>query len=351
MSSRSGRGHSRRDRDGYDDEDLYTGHARAYDDDRGYTDYGDAYDSRLSQALVPLGDSAQLPAAFDDDRDSLTGPLVIPGTGQSMGTGYLPRRERPLLMRLAVIGLTACVIVTGLFAVLPTGGNASGVAGATPFQALANAVVLHATPDFFWYTVQKGDTIDSVAQKFTCQVGGIYELNSMLSGEELQLGKAYKIPKDPNYGLYYRPPSFFAQGANGGQRYTNNPWTSIAGTPPDGSLCAPTPTFAGGDANNMANYDLASYHLYAPNPGAYWVRGFTFYHFGDDLANPMGTPIYASQAGEVIFSGWDPGGGGWTIKIDNCNHVSTFYAHMEKLLKKAHDMVHEIGRASCRERV
>ena len=132
--------------------------------------------------------------------------------------------------------------------------------------------------------MQKGDTVDSVCQKFNCQVGGLYELNGMLSGEELQLGKAYKIPKDPSYGLYYRPPSFVATGVGGGQRYTDNPWTSMAGNQPDGSLCAPIPKFIGGDANDMNNYDLSSYQLYAPNPGAYWVRGFTWYHFGDDLA-------------------------------------------------------------------
>lgn len=335
-SGRSGGDHSRHDRDAYDDR------YEEYDDRAGYTGEYDEYDSRMSQALVPLDESANVPAVRDEDDETgeRAAPVVIPGTGQSMGTGYLPRRERPLLMRLAVIGLTACVVVTGLFAVSPLSGGTGDVAGATPFQALANAVVLHATPDFFWYTVQKGDTVDSVAQKFNCQVGGLYELNGMLSGEELQLGKAYKIPKDPNYGLYYRPPSFVGVAGFGATTYTNNPWTSMAGSPPEGALCAPIPTFNGGDADNMANYDLSSYHLYAPNPGAYWVRGFTFYHFGDDLAKPMGAPIYAAQAGEVIFSAWDPGGGGWTIKINNCNHVSTFYAHMETLLKKVHDEVH-----------
>jgi LysM repeat protein len=351
-SGRSGDSHARHDRDGYEDEYANYGARDRYDDNTGerdaytgaYDAYDSDYDSRESaamsgRALVPLGDSASLPVAADDEEERGS-PLVIPGTGQSMGTAFLPRRERPLLMRLAVIGLTVCVVVSGLFAVVPLGGTSQDVAGATPFQALANAVVLHTTPDFFWYTVLAGDTVDSLAQKFNCQVGGLYELNGMLSGEELQLGKAYKIPKDPNYGLYYRPPSFVGVAGFGATTYTDNPWTSMAGNPPEGALCAPIPTFYGGDASNMANYDLSSYKLYAPNPGAWWVRGFTYYHFGDDLAQPMGAPIYASQAGEVIFSGWDPGGGGWTIKVNNCNHVSTFYAHMETLIKHVHDMVH-----------
>ena len=143
-SGRSGSDHSRHGRDGrdayedgYDHYDSY-GERDAYDDEdgarTGYTGAYDDYDSRMSQALVPLDESARLPVAADDDAaGDRTGPVVIPGTGQSMGTGYLPRRDRPLLMRLAVIGLTACVVVTGLFAVVPLGGCSSGVAGATPF--------------------------------------------------------------------------------------------------------------------------------------------------------------------------------------------------------------------------
>ena len=89
----------------------------------------------------------------------------------------------------------------------------------------------------------------------------------------------------------------------------------------------------------MGNYDLSSFDLKSPNWGAYWVRGFTWYHFGVDLANPAGTPIHAAQAGEVIFAGWDTGGGGWSVKINHCNHISTAYGHMEQLLVKVHDMV------------
>lgn len=332
MAKRPGRDRSRRGGDRRGDFDAS---GEWYDDDDRYTGEDDAYASRHGGALMPVGDeSGALPVPYGEGD---TGPFIIPGSGETMGTGYIPRRERPLVQRLAVITLTACIIFTGLFAVAPLNGGGADARSATPFEALAGAVVWHAQTAFVWYTAKSGDTLDSIATKFGVQIGGIYELNGMLSGQEIEIGKAYKIPTDPSYGLYYRPTSFYAAGNCAGcTRYGNSPWTSIAGNPPAGSLCGPTPH---GDGDNMGNYDLSSFNLYAPNPNAYWVRGFSWYHNGADLANPEGTPIHASQAGEVIFAGWDPGGGGWTVKIDHCNHLSTFYAHNDQLLVHAHQMV------------
>jgi murein DD-endopeptidase MepM/ murein hydrolase activator NlpD len=327
MARGTGRGGRWRTGDDFDDE---------YDDDGYGADQDDGPPSRRGGALVPRGESGNLPVPFSEDD---TGPFIIPGSGLPLGQSLLPPRQRPLAMRLAVLGLTACLIFSGLFAVAPLNGSGVDAAtGGTPFQALSGAVVWHAQVDFFMYVAATGDTLDSVATKFNCQIGGIYELNNMLSGEELQVGKAYKIPKDPNYGMYYRPASYYVAGY-GATTYTSSPWTSNAGVPPPGALCGPTPQRTGADPDNIADYNLASFQLGVPNPGAYFVRGFTWYHNGDDLANPAGTPIHATQSGEVIFAGWDNGGGGNAVKINNCNHIATFYCHMEQLLVQVHQMV------------
>ncbi len=273
-------------------------------------------------------------------------PVVIRGSGRVISLNYVPRRQRPLVMRMAVLALTVCIIIAGLFAVVPLNGEGANAAhSTTAFQAIANAVIWHASPGFTWYTVNSGDTLDSVATKFKAQVGGILELNGMLSGEELQIGKSYKIPTDPNYGIYYRPANYSASysGTNtssGGYWdqtiYTDQIWSTMAGTPPDGALCGPAPR---GSGDNLANYDPNTFDLKAPNWGAYWVRGFSWYHLGVDLANPEGTPIHAAQSGEVIFAAWDTGGGGWSVKINHCNHLSTAYGHMQQLLVRVHQMV------------
>jgi murein DD-endopeptidase MepM/ murein hydrolase activator NlpD len=284
----------------------------------------------------------------------ITAPLVIPGSGRVHAFRYLPARKRPLVMRVAVLVATICIVTAGLFAVLPlTGGSADDAQHTSAFQAIANAVLWRGSPGYRWYTVQNGDTLESLRDKFHVQIGGIYELNGMLSGEELQVGKAYKIPTDSNYGLYYRPsnyqPSFSGTNTNGvgyygPTIYTDQIWSTMAGMPPDGALCGPAPKITASnpssyDPNNLANYDPNSFDLKAPNWGAYWVRGFTWYHFGVDLANPEGTPIHAAQSGEVIFAAWDTGGGGWSVKINHCNHLSTAYGHMDQLLVKVHQMV------------
>lgn len=70
---------------------------------------------RASIASVP-GDEAGLRASANG---AAAGPVIIPGPRVSQGTGFVPRRERPLAVRLAVIALTACVICTGLFSFVP----------------------------------------------------------------------------------------------------------------------------------------------------------------------------------------------------------------------------------------
>ncbi|HEY7983839.1 MAG TPA: peptidoglycan DD-metalloendopeptidase family protein [Ktedonobacterales bacterium] len=293
-------------------------------------------------AVRPITSAPSLSAA----SGRRAAPLVIPGSGRAYRLNYVRRRKRPLVMRMAVLVASACIVLAGLFAVLPiTSGAADAARHTGAFQAIANAVLWRGSPDYRWYTVRNGDTLDSLSSKFHVQIGGIYELNGMLSGEELQVGKAYKIPTDPNYGLYYRPQSYQASfsgtntsgtGYYGPTIYTDQIWSTMAGMPPEGALCGPTPR---GSGDNLASYDPASFDLKAPNWGAYWVRGFTWYHFGVDLANPEGTPIHAAQSGEVVFAAWDTGGGGWSVKINHCNHLSSAYGHMDQLLVKVHQMV------------
>ena len=280
---------------------------------------------------------------FDDD-DTETRPLVIPGSGRAMGRAVLPRRprgaRRSRLVGALVTGLTLGIVISALFAVSPLAGGAQAQ-GITAFHAFSSAIGVGNKVTYVWYVARRGDTVDSIATTHHCQVGGIYELNGMLAGQELQVGKAYKLPTDPTYGLYFRPASSAAAASSYGATVLGDHiWNSYAGTPPDGALCGPIPTFRGGDRDDIRNYALDSFDLKSPNRGAYWVRGFTWYHFGVDLANPLGTPIYAAQAGEVIFANWDTGGGGWSVKINHCNHLSTAYGHMEKLLVHDGQMVH-----------
>lgn len=298
----------------YDDDGYDIGHDSVYDA---------AYDRR--GALTPYPDAdGRYPAVVQDE----TGPVIIAGDGVSRGDPFIKRRERPLSMRLTVVGLIACILVTGIFAITPLGASASN--SISSFQAISGSIVLNKDPAFFWYTAVWGDTPESIAKKFGVEVGGIYELNNLLAGQEISVGIAYKIPQDPTYGKDYRPLSFVPSGGDGTTTFGNSPWTSIAGDPAPGSevVCGPN-----GNGNPMG------YKLHSPNWNSYWVRGFTWYHNGVDMAANEGNPIHAAQSGEVIWAGWDVGGLGWSVKINHCDHVSTVYGHMMKLLVKTGDTV------------
>lgn len=63
------------------------------------------------------------------------------------------------------------------------------------------------------------------------------------------------------------------------------------------------------------------------NYGSRWGS----FHRGLDIAAPAGTPVYASAAGTVTFSGYNNGGFGKLIIIDHNNGYQTYYAHNSSL--------------------
>ena len=304
----------------------YSQYGPAADGYAGYSgDYSAAYpaadDMNDSRALVATpAEGANLPS---EQLAGETGPVVIPGTGLSMGNPFIKRRERPLTMRIAILTITACVIVTGLFAATPLTGSATGAVSS--FEALSGVVVWHKQPGFFWYTAQAGDTPEGLAQRFNVQVGGIYEMNGLDSGQELAIGKSYKIPEDPSYGAGYRPPQVYTGGGAYGQTTFGNEWyNSFAGAPGPEAICG---------VDGHGSY--LGYDFVGPNPGSSWVRGFSWYHDGVDIAAPQGNPIHAAQAGQVIWAGFDATNGfGWSVKINHCYHVSTLYGHMMRIIVK-----------------
>jgi len=57
------------------------------------------------------------------------------------------------------------------------------------------------------------------------------------------------------------------------------------------------------------------------------------FHCGMDIASPLGTEVYAADAGRVVFSGWKVGYGK-VIEIEHQNGFSTLYAHNSNSLVK-----------------
>jgi murein DD-endopeptidase MepM/ murein hydrolase activator NlpD len=192
---------------------------------------------------------------------------------------------------------------------------------------------------YVWYTAQWGDSLDSIAKKFSVKVGGIMELNNMCPGQEVEIGAQYKIPASSSYGANYQQQLVTsgacnllpAGGAWGQVVFGTNWWNARAGQPsPDSeAICAsPYGDLSGG----LSQVQAAKFGFVSPNPGSYWVRGFTWYHDGVDISAPSGNPIKAVAAGQIIWAGYDGTNGfGWSVVINHCWHVSTLYGHMKGL--------------------
>lgn len=273
----------------------------------------------------------------------VTGPVLVPGSGQVARPGafghtlFSPRahRPRPFLMIVFIIMLALMTVTATAMAAAPLDtqyqvyNSINTLAG---FQAPAPT----SQPQYNWYVVHYGDTLQSIASKFQVSPNGILLMNGLQDADQLYVGLSLKIPTDPNYGKDAQvgvvnipppPPD------KSGNVFGTNPWNSLSGPTDPNSICAPA-----GNSDTLA--DRQAFQLIEPNPNASFARGFTWYHNGVDLDNPNGTPILAAQAGLVVFAGWDTLGLGWSVKINHCNGLSTMYGHMlHPPLVKAGDYV------------
>jgi murein DD-endopeptidase MepM/ murein hydrolase activator NlpD len=66
---------------------------------------------------------------------------------------------------------------------------------------------------------------------------------------------------------------------------------------------------------------------------------FSGWHNGIDIANSVGTPVRAAQAGVVTMSGWDNSGYGYMVRIDHGNGMQTLYGHASRLVVRAGESV------------
>lgn len=73
------------------------------------------------------------------------------------------------------------------------------------------------------------------------------------------------------------------------------------------------------------------------------TEAYTSFHDGIDIANNVGTPVYAAGAGTVIAAGTDSGYG-LCIVIDHGNGYKTRYAHLSKMLVSVGDQVSKADR-------
>ncbi len=197
------------------------------------------------------------------------------------------------------------------------------------------------------YTVSKGDTISSIAQKFGISEDTIRWAND-LSDDSISVGDTLQIL--PVTGLSYKVQSgdtvytIAKKFATDAQKIADFPFNNFA-NPETFSLVegqmliVPDGVKPSEQASPSYQTTYASAPVItnaAPSAGGFiWplsgliTQYFSWFHTGIDIAGPVGTPIYAAKSGIIAEAscGWNYGYG-CHILMDNGGGYSTMYAHM-----------------------
>jgi murein DD-endopeptidase MepM/ murein hydrolase activator NlpD len=83
------------------------------------------------------------------------------------------------------------------------------------------------------------------------------------------------------------------------------------------------------------SYVQVGYGTFVYPTTAHWLSGTPYRpdlrHFGVDFAGAQGTGVFATDAGTVVYSGWNDWGYGWLIIIDHGNGWQSLYAHLSQI--------------------
>jgi len=149
------------------------------------------------------------------------------------------------------------------------------------------------------HKIVRGENLGAIAKKYGVEETIILKTNSLAAGDKLAVGQKLVIP--------------------GGRRITYAVPTAstYSGLSALRDLIAPPGT---APAANKMNW---------PTVGSRITQYYSWRHYAIDIANKLGTPIYASDAGTIEFAGWTTGYGN-NIIINHGGGKKTRYAHLSK---------------------
>lgn len=201
--------------------------------------------------------------------------------------------------------------------------------------------------DVITYTVEHGDTLSTIAQKFGISVDTIKWANDLTSdsvsvGDDLKIlpvtGVAYKVQSGDT--VYTIAKKFDTDA----QKIVDFPFNDFANPEtfslvdgqqlivPDGVQPQAQPTYRTTQPRYIA---AAPQFSNVTGDGFHWplqgliTQGFSWYHNGIDIAGSIGTPIYAAKAGTVMEAscGYNYGYG-CHVLLSHAGGWGSMYAHM-----------------------
>ncbi len=244
---------------------------------------------------------------FSENNDLVFKPLIInPGTSAGASAGATIRTE--IIYYTVQNGDTISTIARRFGLTVNTILWANNL---TAFSLIRPGDRLTILPySGVLYTVKKGDTLAKIALKYDVKLAKILSCNTL--GNSLSAGQKIVIPgakKIADVVVTRQPATPSYTGISVIKDLIKNPSVKVSG-------------------NKMA----------WPTVGARITQYFSWRHVGVDIANKIGTPIYAADAGVVEFAGWATGYGN-SIVINHGGGKKTRYGHASKLFVKVGDEV------------
>lgn len=198
------------------------------------------------------------------------------------------------------------------------------------------------------YSVEKGDTIETIAKKFDISTDTIQWANDIDKNDILNIGQDLKIL--PVTGIAHKVApgetiySIADKFKTNAQGIVDFPFNTFA-NPETFALVAGQMLIVPGGVNVADQPQYSKQNVYvsrATGPMPVSVSGWYFpveggitqypswYHMALDIAGPVGTPVYAAHSGtveQVLLGGWD-GGYGNNVWINDGDGIKTHYAHL-----------------------
>lgn len=215
------------------------------------------------------------------------------------------------------------------------------------------------------YTVQPGDTVSSIAEKFGISIDTIRWQNDLTSQDDITIGETLEIL--PVTGVSHKVEkgdtvySIAKQYNASPQAIVDFPFNSFVNDETFELAIGQTIIVPNGAITSETPWNPAAYvQQTTPNAGTVTASGqfiwpvggvitqyFSWYHPAIDIANSAAPNVLAADSGTIIASGWDSTGYGNKVIIDHGNGYETLYAHLALIYVVAGQTVHRgdaIGR-------
>ena len=175
--------------------------------------------------------------------------------------------------------------------------------------------------------VEQGDTIDGLARRFGVPVETISgePINSLSdANQSLSIGQVIYVPGGQRETVVWQVPKPIATG----------------------KIVKGAKVYQVGRCGEVAIPQLGSGNFSWPE-SRHYLSGYNFsvWHAGLDIAGHLGEPIFAADAGTVIYAGFSlntvgqPVGYGQYVVLDHGNGYQTLYAHASQLYVKCGQQV------------